>query len=218
MDGQLGSSQTLREARALLAPFGMLVFGAFRHGDGYGLLVGGIGGSFWAAFSSADHMRDGEAHPLDRWTVATLEPIAAQLEAKAVYPFGQPFQPFQRWAREATGMEHSPLGLLVHPEYGLWCSFRGALLFAEGDVVENRTADWHPCDRCVEKPCLSTCPVSAFSADGFDVAACRDHIGSAAGLACREAGCLARKACPVGAQYAYEDVQQRFHMGAFRGG
>ncbi|MGB8818609.1 MAG: ferredoxin, partial [Rhizobiaceae bacterium] len=74
----------------------------------------------------------------------------------------------------------------------------------------------HPCDVCLEKPCLSACPVNAFSENGFAVERCRTHIATAEGLTCMSGGCLARRACPVGRQYTYEPEQMRFHMQAFR--
>jgi len=205
----------IREARALLAPFGLTVFGAFDHERGFGLLSGGIGSSFWPAFSQSAEFADGQSDPLDRWTKATLDPLADTLDARAAYPFGQPFEPFQRWGREATGMEHSPLGLLIHPQYGLWCSFRGAFLFDEGTADAARLVDWHPCDRCVDKPCLSACPVNAFSTGGFDYEGCRTFLATPESTSCRTQGCGARLACPVGQEFAYEEPQQAFHMKAF---
>jgi hypothetical protein len=47
------------------------------------------------------------------------------------------------------------------------------------------------------------------------VPACLDHIRSPAGGNCLESGCRARRACPVGQEYANEPAQARFHMSAF---
>jgi hypothetical protein len=35
------------------------------------------------------------------------------------------------------------------------------------------------------------------------------------GAACREGGCLARRACPVGDEFRYLPAQARFHTEAF---
>jgi len=67
----------------------------------------------------------------------------------------------------------------------------------------------------VAKPCLSACPVDAFSGTSYDVAACAAHIGSTAGEDCMAGGCLARRACPVGQAFAYGPAQAQFHMRAF---
>jgi len=49
------------------------------------------------------------------------------------------------------------------------------------------------------------------------VSACRTHLSSS-GNACMEAGCLARRACPVGSRFHYGPLQTRFHMRAFKDG
>ena len=82
----------------------------------------------WDAF--APHI-DGEPDPLNRWTRRVIEPIAESFGARAAYPFGEPGWPFQRWALRAETLYASPLGILIHPEYGLWHAWRAALLFDE---------------------------------------------------------------------------------------
>ncbi len=72
-----------------------------------------------------------------------------------------------------------------------------------------------PCSACATQPCLSSCPVQAFRAGSFDIERCVDHVLSAAGFECRERGCRARRACPVGAEFRYVEAQARFHMRAF---
>ncbi len=72
-----------------------------------------------------------------------------------------------------------------------------------------------PCDTCVERPCLTTCPVEAFSQSGYDVPRCVAHVDSPAGVECLTGGCLARRACPVGREYAYQAEQAEFHTRAF---
>lgn len=177
------------------------------------VLVGNVGGAMWSHFSAWP----GESgpDPLDRWTKAIVDPIAAAAGARAVYPSDRPWQPFQRWAMKAEGLRPSPLGLLMHPVYGLWHAYRAALLFDVGIPFPLPRAEIHACDQCVDRPCLTSCPVSAYGAGGFDAAACAGHAGGAAGSACRERGCLDRNACPVGTDWRYPPEQQAFHMAAF---
>ena len=169
------------------------------------------------------------ADPLDSWSKAMLLPLAEAVGGEAVFPSDRPWQPFQTWAIAAEGLKPSPLGLLIHPVYGLWHGYRGALLFgadalARLDPPERRPAgdapglpSPHPCDACAEKPCLSACPVMAFDPDGFDVASCRAYLKTDAGrTGCMTSGCLARDACPVGRGYRYSEAQIRFHMAAFQ--
>ncbi len=177
------------------------------------LMVGNLGPEMWPHV--APHI-DGGRHPLDRWTRAVIEPIAARFGARAVFPFDEPPLPFQRWAKRAEGLSSSPVGVLIHPEYGLWHAYRAALLFpvaVEGVPVADAAPS--PCESCEDKPCLSACPVAAFSPAGYDVPACAGHLASAAGAPCHAHGCRARDACPVGRAHRYGEDQIRFHMRAF---
>ena len=104
---------------------------------------------------------------------------------------------------------------MIHPEYGLWHVYRAAFLFAEKiefAPVEKRQS---PCDSCAAKPCLSVCPVDAFKPARFDFKSCSDHVAGDAGKVCRERGCMARRACPIGRDFTYPRDAQEFHTAAF---
>lgn len=154
-------------------------------------------------------------HSLDRWTEAVVGQLAETLAARAIYPFGKPPAPFLTWARRAGAGHQSPLGLNIHPTYGLWHAFRAALVFDVAFDLPPVSAGAHPCESCAGKPCLSACPVGAFDGRSYDVGRCADHIASAAGEDCMAYGCLARRACPVGRGFTYEPAQAGFHMQAF---
>ncbi len=180
------------------------------------LMIGNVGPALWEVFPAAPEARDGAPDPLDRWTRRVLGDVAAGFEATALFPFGgPPYLPFQRWAMRAEPVAPSPLGLLIHPDYGLWHAYRGALAFAGPLELPAPASRARPCDSCVDRPCLSTCPVGAFSATGYDVPACTGHIASAAGADCLGEGCRARRACPVGRAYIYRPAQAALHMRAF---
>lgn len=180
------------------------------------LLVGNAGPAMWEAFAGAPEAEDGAPHPLNRWTRRVIESLAAELDGLALFPFeADPAWPFQRWAQWAEPVFRSPLGILIHPEFGLWHAYRAALLLPEPlSLVPPRRAS-SPCEACVEKPCLSACPVGAFRPEGYDVPACLNHIEGRAGEDCLELGCRARRACPVGAEWRYDPAQAGFHMRAF---
>jgi len=187
-------------------------------------LVGHAGGEFWPGFKTWWDVHPGIAHPLDTWSKAVIGPAAASLGGEAVFPSDRPWYPFQQWAMIAEGLKPSPLGMLIHPDYGLWHGYRGAILFDAGVLAgEGATADLaaetavlHPCDTCADKPCLSACPVAAFTPAGFAVSDCRSYLKDEPGLTgCMESGCLARDACPVGRSYRYGAEQIRFHMAAY---
>jgi hypothetical protein len=189
-----------------LAPFRTLV------------LVGMIGQRNWDAFEQSPEAGDGAPDPLDRWSRRSLDGIAGLFGAEALYPFGgPPYWPFLAWATRAEPLWASPLGMLIHSEYGLWHSWRGALALPEELAPASAAAGERPCETCSERPCLSACPVRAFTTEGYDVARCREHVRGPDGRECREGGCLARRACPMGRAHAYGPRQTQFHMRAFLG-
>jgi ferredoxin len=176
------------------------------------VLVGNAGPSMWTRFSRE---RDPELDSLDDWSLDRLNRMAAGLGARALFPFTKPPLPFQRWAIQAEGCHPSPIGLFIHPDYGLWHAYRGALAFAERMALPEAPHHSSPCTACHDRPCLSTCPVDAFDGKTYDVASCAHHLSMPAGEGCMKRGCRARHACPVGRTYAYEPAQARFHMRAF---
>jgi len=217
--------QRLETIRAALAPHGIYIRGVVGFdGDGPDMedgrqarsivLLGNIGGSIWQPFSDWRQSNPHVADPLDQWSMATIRPVAHKLGGAAWFPSEKPWKPFQQWAMRSEGLKPSPLGILVHPDYGLWHGYRGAIGFADSVIHPTVEIRPHPCDHCPDKPCLTTCPVGAIRPERFDVAACRTYLGGEGEGTCMQAGCQARNACPVGAEYRYPSGQLGFHMAA----
>jgi hypothetical protein len=216
-DGMTGETV----ARAAAAA-GLDVVGAFHTQAGDGApegigticLLGPHRGRMWQVFPGSPEASDGRPDPLDRWSRRVIGALAADLGAVALYPFGgPPYQPFQLWAARGEGAVASPVAMQVTHARGLWTSYRGALGFREPIALTGRDAA-NPCPTC-PAPCLTACPVDAFTSGIYDVARCVAHITSPAGAACREGGCLVRHACPVGRDATPPAGQRRFHMDAF---
>ena len=182
------------------------------------VLVGHFGSSIWPHFETWHRANPEARDPLDNWSKQVINAAAEKLRARAVFPSDRPYLPFQQWAMRAEGLQPSPLGLLMHPRYGLWQAYRGALLFHERLAFPPPVPASHPCDSCKDKPCLRSCPVGAFDGTGYAVGRCRNHLAVPAGQPCMDGGCLARLICPIGRAYAYGPEQQSFHMAAFRTG
>jgi hypothetical protein len=211
---------------------GLNVLGGF-HGDEASepselatiVLIGNAGPAMWAAFASATtaQARAGDADPLDDWTRRGLSAVAGDLRARAMFPFdGPPYHPFQQWALSTGAAFVSPTGPLIHPAFGLWHAYRGALAFDQRLELPDPGRHPSPCESCAEKPCLVACPVDAFGPQEapeapvpYDIPACVAHISSADGEDCLTGGCLARRACPVRQGYVYGPEQARFHMEKF---
>lgn len=131
---------------------------------------------------------------------------------EVVYP-GDVAVPLGRLAQQAGWGAGSPLGLTIHPVFGLWIAHRIVFLteLAFPRLAQSATA--HACDTCATTDCVSACPVGAVSiATGYDVEACAHHrVTENSGCALQ---CLARNACPVGSDYRYGDEQMTHHYGA----
>lgn len=176
------------------------------------ILIGNAGPEMFRRFARE---RDPQREKLDDWTSEVIGALARDLDARAIFPFDKPPYPFLTWARRSGAGHVSPLGLNIHPQYGLWHAYRAALLFPVAFDLPPLSPGPHPCEACADKPCLSTCPVDAFSSQAYAIDACIDHVASQAGQTCVTGGCLARRACPVGRAYIQTPAQAQFHMKAF---
>src|SRR5690606_5356613 len=175
-----GTRNIAATAAELLAPHGLILRGGFDFAEGEEapagpsgapakalLLVGQAGASIWPHFERWRAAQPaGLAHPLDTWARMVIGEAADALGARAVSPSDRPFLPFQQWVMRAEKLKPSPLGILMHPEFGLWHAFRGALLFDRPLGLRDVEAPIHLCDACVGKPCLSACPVGAYAEHG----------------------------------------------------
>jgi ferredoxin len=180
-------------------------------------LVGAAGSALWPHFTASPQYADGARDPLDRWSRAIGDSLAAQMGGIALYPFGgPPHHPFQRWAERAEGLHASPLGLRLHPHYGLWHSYRFALALPSVLDEQEPLDDTDLCAHCSGQPCLSACPVDAFTGSAYRVDVCAAHLATTPEARCAGVGCLARHACPVGQQHAQQPEHARFLMDAFR--
>jgi hypothetical protein len=193
-----------------LAPLGLRRLGDCPDGDMTISLIGPDEPRFWTIFTASPEYQDDAPAPMDRWSKRVITDIATTLDAQALFPFGgPPFAPFFTWAKTSGRFWASPIGFLVHDDAGLFTSFRGALRWSKPALIGTGAK---PCDTCAQ-PCATACPVGAFD-DGYDVAACKAHVASDAGIACRTRGCLARSSCPVG-KGTRLPAQSAFHMEAF---
>jgi hypothetical protein len=207
------------------------------HRAGRVWMVGVAGSQFWPYFKASPFFTDGMADPLDRWSRSIGESLAARFGGCALFPFtGPPYWPFQQWAERCEPLQASLMMLRIHPEYGLWHAYRFALALPveaqTADVDDSRPANGASdpardaladplasatslCANCDGQPCLHTCPVGAYTVNGFAIDACSGHLHSKDGQPCMETGCLARQACPVGVGYRYAPEHAAFHMRAF---
>jgi epoxyqueuosine reductase QueG len=102
----------------------------------------------------------------------------------------------------------SLMGILIHPEYGLWISLRGAIVTdLEFAHYDEPLSSFNPCPEC-SKPCISACPANTVSENGWDYTACMKFRLS--DDTCRD-NCASRRACPYGKEHQYSEEQLAHH-------
>lgn len=186
-------------------------------------LIGQVGSECWSAFAASTFFADGLPDPMDRWSKWIGDALASAAGGVALYPSdGPPYHPFQRWGQRSEPLQPTPLLLRIHPEFGLWHAYRFALVLpvlsiqdASGMAAAQQPGAPDICLRCDGQPCLHACPVQAFTGPAYQVDTCSAHLHRSDGRACMDNGCLARRACPVGADHRYQPEHAAFHMRAF---
>jgi epoxyqueuosine reductase QueG len=184
------------------------------------LVVGSGGRELWQAMLA--DLRDhpdrlaNEAHPLDAFVERQVR------KADAALPGGVP----RRWFFAAATAEvhldfralahlaglgrRSRLGLLLHPEYGVWLGLRAACFLASpqaaGAAATGPVAG-DPCAGCAA-PCIPACPGEAFVEGHWNVDRCSAF--HAAAPTC-SASCAARSACIVAPEHRYDADAYRYH-------
>lgn len=208
--------------RARVSAHHLDIFGAFHPGPGDDapagtetlVLLGPREPAFWAHVTAEPEFTDRKPDPMDRWSRRVIGRLACDLGAKAKFPFGgPPFAPFIRWATRTGRAWTSPVSILVHDTAGLMVSYRGALALKQRIALPEPPGA-PPCATC-HKPCLTACPASALTPQGYDTTACHAYLDSVQGETCLSAGCAVRRACPLSQSYGRQPAQSAFHMRSF---
>ncbi|MCE1239785.1 MAG: hypothetical protein LWW83_07720 [Azonexaceae bacterium] len=178
------------------------------------ILLGHAGRRLWDCVQAGGIAGD---HPIDTYTLATVDRVfrekMPERRWRALYPAAaEAERPIGLQALGAlAGWHHdSPFRVGVDPHWGSWYAYR-ALLLCDGDFSPSVPVDRSsPCADCRDRPCIAACPAGACG-EPFDLPACLgERLRPAAFCA---TGCLARQACPVGAEHRYDDAQIRHSYG-----
>lgn len=173
-------------------------------------LVGHGGRRLWAALTAWGMQT---ADPVDHYSrTITRQFIRDYLDDPPVcwlYPQTDYLVPLQQLGALAGWSHPSPLGLGIHPAFGVWFAYRAAFLTTADLPLRVEPVRPSPCATCTDKPCITTCPVSAVQWSRFDVDGCaryrlRDHSPCAD-------RCLARLACPFFPEHRYTRAQMQYH-------
>jgi hypothetical protein len=175
------------------------------------VLVGNAGPALWrtvqaAGIASDDPIDDFSRARVDRW----LDALPGCHWRHWLFPGDAPVG--LQALGEVAGWHHpAPFRVGIQPGWGSWFAYRAAVLVDAPLAPTPALTGQSPCAACSARPCVTACPAGALAGGDFDLEACLDWR-LAAGSSCADT-CLARLACPVGAQHRYDTAQIRHAYG-----
>lgn len=146
--------------------------------------------------------------PIDDYSIRTVQTWFAEHQPgrhlRILFPGAHPIG-LQALGELAGWHQPSPIMVGVDKEWGSWYAYRAVALADTDFIASTRLEKRSPCPTCTARPCVAACPAGALAGGRFDLEACsryRLQADSACAL-----GCLARQACPVGAEHRYRPEQ-----------
>ena len=180
------------------------------------VVIGNGGTALWDHFIedlkvNPNHLSQHQ-HPFDDFVKRSIEtadpnpPKSRRWIRCAAEP--EAFVDFRPLAESAGLGFSSTMGLLIHPEYGLWTGLRAVLLTTEKLPEMSAVQGESPCQTCTEQPCITACPAGAVQPTGWKVKICaKFHEDS---QVCH-GQCHSRLSCPVGAAHRHGPLQHQYH-------
>lgn len=169
------------------------------------ILLGHGGRALWEAMQAAAPTRSND--PIDDYTRVAVNRCLQRILPPHAYRFLYPgnISIGLQQLGELAGWHHpSPFAIGIDAEWGSWFAYR-ALVLADSDFpLTPRVDRSNPCVICEHQACISACPGKA-AGRPFQLAACIDQRLQTASACAQD--CLARQACPVGRQHAYDAAQ-----------
>ncbi len=180
------------------------------------ILIGHGGTSFWEALKAmgVEPYRQEEQHPVDDFTVATVQQFMREEHLACAYEIIYPGTytiSLQELGKLAGWHHSSPFMVGINPTFGSWFAYRAVVLANTDLPLSTPVSSSPPCDSCSDKPCISTCPAHALDGGEFHLLKCVSYRQEEASV-CKNT-CVARRSCPVGEEHRYSDEQMQYHYG-----
>lgn len=187
---------TLNNSTNTLLPYKQLILLA--HG----------GSRLWQALATNGLAAD---NPVDDFSIKIARAFFTQhhpdLNYEIIYPGPAPIG-LQQLGHLAGWHHDSPFKVGVNKHWGSWYAYRAVVLTDSAFTPTLNTDLQSPCTNCTEKFCITACPAGACDRD-FELMKCINFRKQPASP-CRNQ-CLARLACPAGAEHRYSDAQVHYH-------
>jgi len=169
------------------------------------ILIGNAGPALGRAALTAAMDAD---HPIDTFSTQAvcrwLDSLSGGGERLVLYPGEAPVG-LQRLGALAGWHHPSPFMVGIQPQWGTWFAYRVVVLANTALAPTSPLQTRSPCTSCTDRPCVSACPAGAMADGRFSLDACLAWR-RASGSSC-EQSCMARLACPVGAEHRYDAAQ-----------
>lgn len=180
------------------------------------ILIGHGGTRFWRALqaSGCDLVRTENAHPVDAFTIATVQEFLRTESAPAAYQIVYPGDStisLQELGKLAGWHHASPFMVGINASFGSWFAYRALVLADTALPVLEPIYTESPCASCSARPCVNACPAHALDDGRFDLKKCIDYRQQADSL-CNNT-CVARTSCPVAGEHRYTEAQMHYHYG-----
>ncbi len=193
------------------------------------LLLSNAGPNFWRCLQGSELAQ--HAEPVDAFSLSLATNLQQTFIKTAPFvqlyptPIGQQHIPLMRLGGLAGWNIPSPLGLGLDPQFGPWSAYRVAWLTQATELPKSfyvlrdafKLIDLDALQRSAElcvscdAPCEAACPANAVTlGESFNIQRCYEHR-QPEHSACHT-HCFARKACPIGSEYQYDDAQLAHHM------
>jgi hypothetical protein len=169
------------------------------------ILIGHAGKTLWNAVKASGAVSE---NPIDDFSVKTVEQwfsthFAGNAHA-VIYPGDGPVG-LQALGKIAGWHHASPMMVGIQQAWGTWYAYRVVLL-ADTDLTPTKPVrSESPCDRCVDRICVASCPGGALEGGTLALAKCVSYRKEPSSRC--KATCVARVSCPVGIEHRYEDEQ-----------
>lgn len=180
------------------------------------ILIGHGGKVFWEALKATgvDLSRQEEQHPVDNFTVSTVQQFMHEEHADCAYQIIYPGTytiSLQELGKLAGWHHSSPFMVGINPTFGSWFAYRAVVLANTNLALSAPIICASPCDSCEDKPCISACPAQALDAGEFHLLKCVSYRQEEASV-CKNT-CVARRRCPVAIEHRYSEEQMQYHYG-----
>lgn len=169
------------------------------------VLLGHAGRALWDSIKASGIVSD---NPIDDFTVQTVQHWFSRCHPSNTYEILYPGTRsigLQRLG-ELAGWHHpTPFMVGIDREWGTWFAYRAVVVTDTAFTPTQTLHSASPCDACLHKMCISSCPAAALEGGKFDLGKCVTYRKRADSLC--KATCLARVSCPVGSEHRYSDEQ-----------